>query len=68
MTLNVGDVEYGEVAFEFMRRLHDDYQAETDEEKKQQLRHEAYVIHRIHEEFPGVVMHDDAADEGRKAA
>ena len=61
-TYRIGDVEYGEVAFEFMRELYGKAQQLTIDgavELDPAIVNEAKVIHEIHRVFPGVVMKDD---------
>lgn len=52
----IGDVVYGECAFEHMRELHGLAQRTLDGTLDPAVVNEAAVIHEFHVQFPGVVM------------
>lgn len=58
MTRRIGDIEYGEKAFEHMRELYARAQRTLDGRLDQRIVAEARLIHEFHVHFPGVVMKD----------
>jgi len=54
----IGDVEYGEAAFEHMRELYGLAQRSLDGELDPAIVQEAATIHEFHVQFPGVEMRD----------
>lgn len=58
MTRRIGDVEYGEKAFDHMRELYARASGTLDGELDPAIVKEAAVIHEFHVHFPGVVMKD----------
>ena len=60
MTRQIGDVVYGEVAFEHMRELYALAGGRLDGELDPALMREAATVHEFHIQFPGVVMKDGA--------
>lgn len=63
-THRIGDVEYGDYAFEHMRGLYARAQRTLDGEiDDPKLVQEAATIHEFHRQFPGLVMKD--APNGR---
>lgn len=57
-TRRIGDVEYGEKAFEHMRELYAFASGTLDGELDPVIVREAETIHEFHVQFPGVVMED----------
>lgn len=62
--MKIGKIEYGPAAFAVMRAISLLVNAPvTTEEERKALLHEAHIIHVFHEEFPGVVLHDDVKEQ-----
>lgn len=58
MTHKIGDVEYGEYAFEHMRELYGLAKQTLDGEPDRAILREAATVHEFHVQFPGIVMKD----------